>query len=170
MNVEKIKIRTLTETSKEFLRLAIKNNVLNPEDPYNYLVPGQPTSKIKFAHEQIKKRRIDLKSILRSSETSNANTFLHAMGYYFVGYQYGGPTHNFEVLIWKNELNEEIIKYSNTDYYFKKKEIKTEADIEVYFLSYDFVNGQNIRVFKLGNKEDQYRASKCFDIIDSFKS
>ncbi len=33
MNVEKIKIRTLTETSKEFLRLAIKNNVLNPEDP-----------------------------------------------------------------------------------------------------------------------------------------
>ncbi|EMN34611.1 hypothetical protein LEP1GSC084_0003 [Leptospira interrogans serovar Medanensis str. L0448] len=73
-------------------------------------------------------------------------------------------------MIWKNELNEEIIKYSNTDYYFKKKEIKTEADIEVYFLSYDFVNGQNIRVFKLGNKEDQYRASKCFDIIDSFKS
>ncbi|KGE27697.1 hypothetical protein [Leptospira interrogans] len=73
-------------------------------------------------------------------------------------------------MIWKNELNEEIIKYSNTDYYFKKKEIKTEADIEVYFLSYDFVNGQNIRVFKLGNKEDQYRTSKCFDIIDSFKS
>lgn len=98
------------------------------------------------------------------------------MGYYFVGYQYGNPTHNFEVLIWKNELNEEIIKYSNTDYYFKKKEIKTEADIEVYFLSYDFVNGQNIRVFKIYKKFRFFRImlSPCFfeiqEISGNFRS
>ncbi|EMO66603.1 hypothetical protein LEP1GSC132_0007 [Leptospira kirschneri str. 200803703] len=167
MNLEKIK--TLTQISKEFLRLAIKYNVVDSNDPYSYLVPGQPTSKIKFAREQIKIRRFGLKSILKSTETSDANTYLSAKGYTFVGYQYGGPTHSFVILTWKNEQNEEIIKYSNTEYYYKKKEINTQEDIEVYCLDTDYVNGRYIRVFKKGNKEDQYRASKQKDIIDSLK-